>query len=458
MDPAHNEAKNSNGAAAVETPAKPQDAQPAAPNPHHDEHAIPKDLRRPHPVVIIGVLLLFCAVLVGLFFIGWRPHEKAVEQAREDAADQSNALPVVSVARPQPSKSVKDLTWPCDVRANQETALYTRANGFLKKLYVDIGSHVKEGQTLAEIDSPDIDAQLTQSQAALKQAQASVSKANADLTLAEQTLKRYQSLQHGGNNTVTQQEVDEKQAALGQSKAELELANANVAAADATVKRFTALQQFEQVIAPFDGVITARNYDVGALLSPTDIGPGKQIFNIAQTDPIRVFVNVPQVYATAIKNDEPAYLEVRNYPGHTFDGTVVRRSDAIDLTTRVMSFEVHFPNHDGSLVPGMYGNLRVGISEAHPVLTIPTSALVFDASGTRVALIQDGKIHFQTVKVGQDRGTEMEITDGLSKDDQIVAAPGELLIEGGAVKIATPAPAAADAPSPTTAPIAQANH
>ena len=424
----------------------------------HDENAIPKDLKRPHPVTIIAALLLFCGVLAGLFFIGWRPHEKAVAEAKADASDRADALPVVSLAKPQLSKSVKDLTWPSDVRANQETALYTRANGFLNKLYVDIGSKVKAGQTLAEIDSPDVDAQLTQSEAALKQAQASVSKANADLKLADQTLARYQNLQHAGNNTVTQQEVDEKQAALGQAQAELELANANVAAADATVKRFTALQQFEQIVAPFDGVITARNYDVGALLSPTDTGPGKQIFNIAQTDPVRVFVNVPQVYATAIKNDEPAFLEVRNYPGRTFEGIVVRRTDAIDLSTRVMSFEVHFPNHDGSLVPGMYANVRVGVAEKHPVLVIPSSALVFNAGGTQVAVVQDGKVHFQQVKVGEDRGQSMEITDGLSESDEIVAAPGERLMEGSQVQIAAPQTAASDTPTPTGPKIAEVAH
>ena len=312
MDPDHDNKKHLDGGVATQDPPR-DDRRPAAPS-AHDEDAIPKDLKRPHPVAIIFALLLFCGVLAGFFFLGWIPHQKAVEQAKADASERTDSRPVVSVARPQPSESVKDLTWPCDVRANQETALYTRANGFLKTLYVDIGSKVKAGQTLAEIDSPDVDAQLTQSQAALKQAQASVSKANADLKLAEQTLARYQNLQHGGNNTVTQQEVDEKQAALDQARAELELANANVASADATVKRFTSLQQFEQVVAPFDGVITARNYDVGALLSPTDIGPGKQIFNLAQTDPVRVFVNVPQVYATAIKNDEPASLEVRELP------------------------------------------------------------------------------------------------------------------------------------------------
>ncbi len=456
MDPDHNKETHSNGG--VATQERPREEIKPAAHDAHDENAIPKDLKRPHLLTIILALLLFCGVLAGFFFIGWRPHEKAVAEAKADASDRADALPVVSIAKPQLSKAVKDLTWPCDVRANQETALYTRANGFLKKLYVDIGSKVTAGQTLAEIDSPDVDAQLIQSQAALKQAQASVSKANADLTLGEQTLTRYRDLQHGGNNTVTQQEVDEKQAALDQAKAELDLANANVAAADATLKRFTALQQFEQVIAPFDGVVTARNYDVGALLSPTDIGPGKQIFNIAQTDPVRVFVSVPQVYATAIKNNEPASLEVRNYPGKTFDGTVVRRTDAIDLATRVMSFEIHFPNHEGALVPGMYANVRVGVSQEHPVLVIPSSALVFNAGGTQVALIQDGKVHFQPVKIGEDRGQSMEITDGLSENDEIVAAPGERLTEGAQVQIAAPPSATADTPTPAAPKIAEAAH
>ncbi|MGN6367795.1 MAG: efflux RND transporter periplasmic adaptor subunit [Phycisphaerae bacterium] len=452
MDPHPEKNQQPNGGTAISEPPH----QPSASASSHGEHALPKDLKRPHPVAIIAALLLFCAVLAGLFFLGWDPHKKAEEQAQADAAERVDALPVVTVAHPQPSKSVKDLTWPCDVRANQETALYTRASGFLKTLYVDIGSKVKAGQTLAEIDSPDVDAQLTQSQAALKQAQASVAKAKADLKLAEQTLARYQNLQHAGNNTVTQQEVDEKQAALDQGHAELDLANANVAAADAAVKRFTALQQFEKIVAPFDGVITARNYDVGALLSPSDTGPNKQIFNIAQTDPVRVFVNVPQVYATAIKSDEPAFLEVRNYPGKTFEGAVIRRTDAIDLSTRVMTFEAHFPNHDGELVPGMYANVRLGVSEPHPVLVIPTSALVFNAGGTQVAVIQDGKVHFQPVKVGQDRGQTMEITDGITEKDEIVAAPGEQLTEGAPVEIANTPGETAKAPAPANPKFAEA--
>jgi len=439
-------------------PSKPREPQPRSqPEPHAaNEHELPTDLRRPNPLTIIAAVLIFIAVLAGLFFIGWRPHERAAEQARNDAAEQASMVPIVSVAKPIPTKSVQDLTWPCDVRANQDTALYTRANGFLKKLYVDIGSRVKKDDLLAEIDTPDVDAQVEQSKAAVQQAVANVAKAEADLNLAQRTFSRYEDLQRRGDNSVTQQEVDQQKDTLQEAVATKQQAIANQKAAEATLQQFQVTQSFEKIVAPFNGVITARIYDVGALLSPTNTGPGKEIFRIAQTDPMRVFVSVPQVYSTTVKDGEPGSLEVRNYPGRTFEGTVVRKTDAIDPNTRVMSFEVDFPNADDALVTGMYGNLRLGISEAHPVLIIPTSALIFDANGTRVAVVQDGKVRFQPVKVGQDMGTQMEITDGLSKDDEIVAAPGEMLTEGSAVQIAEAAPASPP-PGPTTAPIAT-NH
>ncbi len=199
-----------------------------------------------------------------------------------------------------------------------------------------------------------------------------------------------------------------------------------------------------------------RNYDVGALLSPTDNAPGKELFRIAETDKLRVYVNVPQIYATQIQIGEPATLRVRNYGERDFHGKVARTSSSIDLATRVMSFELEFENPTSELFPGMYGNARLDVTDARPVLRIPTSAFLFDAAGPHVALVQDGKVHFQPIKPGRDLGTELEVLNGLAATDKIVSTPGEQLTEGQSVQVLAqpetadnnPPPASPAPPSP----------
>ncbi len=255
------------------------------------------------------------------------------------------------------------------------------------------------------------------------------------MPISRSTLDRYEAVQKQGNGNVTQQEVDEKRTAVEQAQAVITQTNADVVAAEANVRRLKVMQGFEQIIAPFDGVVTTRNYDVGALLSTADSGPGKEIFRIAETDKLRVYVNVPQVYATQIGIGEPAFLRVRNYGEREFKGVVARTSSSVDLATRVMSFELEFSNPNGELFPGMYGEAHLNVTDPHPVLRIPTSALLFDASGPHVALVQDGKIHFKTIKPGRDLGTELEVIDGIGPTDAVVATPGEQLTEGLAVQV-----------------------
>jgi RND family efflux transporter MFP subunit len=187
---------------------------------------------------------------------------------------------------------------------------------------------------------------------------------------------------------------------------------------------------------------------VGALVSPSNTAPGKELFRITQTDTLKVYVNVPQTYTTSVKTGQKAFLTVRNYPDKEFEGTVARSAGALDPNTRTMAFELHFPNKDGQLFAGMYGTVRMPIIAEKPLLTIPTSALVFNAAGLQVALVKDNKVHFQKIEVGRDLGTEIEVTNGISADDQVIANPGERLVENGEVQVIKSKPTGQEAPKP----------
>ena len=419
----------------LELPTRPEKALPAAPPHEVDEHALPTDLHRPRTTTVLAVLLLFVLLLAGLFFLGWFPHRRAELLAHNDAADQSADLPVVGVARPRQTATTSDLSLPCDVKPTQETSIYPRANGYLKKLHVDIQDPVTEHMLLAEIDTPEVDAQLAQSQGALEQSRARLASAQATNDLARRTVERYHDLKRRGAASVTDQELDEKESAYVQSQGELAQARANIIAAEADVQRLTVLQGFEKVTAPFPGIITARNYDIGALITPGNTGPGRELFHLVQNNEMRVFVHVPQAYATDLTDGQPAWLAVRNYPGREFTGRVARSSGVIDPTTRTLLLELHFPNPAGALLAGMYGQARLGLSRQRPVLVIPTSAMIFNAAGLQVATVRDGRAHFQTITVGRDLGTELEVLSGLTPDDQVITNPGERIRDGVAVQV-----------------------
>ncbi len=412
----------------------------------HDEHEIPNDLPRPSNLTVAIVAAAFALILAVLFVVGWVPHHHRVAEANADASEQGSGVPVVEVELPKQASRSGDLMLPCDVKANQETDIFPRANGYLKKFYFDIQDHVEAGQLLAEIDTPEVDAQLAQSRAAVEQAEANGKKADSDVVLAQKNLNRFEEAARMNKGSVTEQQLDEMRAALDTAKSAVEQSKASVAAANADVQRLMVLQGYEKVFAPFSGTITARNYDVGALMNPATTGPGKQLFSLAQVDTLRVFVNVPQSHSTDVKVGGPVYLQVRNYSGRDFQGTVARTSGAIDPATRTMAVELHFPNKDNLLYAGMYGQVRLPVTDQKPVLVIRSSALLFDAAGTRVATVKDGKIHMQKVNVARDLGTELEVDAGLAPEDQVVSNPGERLGEGVAVKVPKPPQAIAVTP------------
>jgi RND family efflux transporter MFP subunit len=414
----------------------------------HFHEEIPTDLPRVGTGMVVIVTLVFVLLLGGLFVLGYLPHRARIAAADEVVAQQ-NDKPIVGVALPTRADSVGELNLPGDARALQETSIYPRASGYLKTLLVDIGDHVKAGQLLAEIDTPEIDAQLNQSRAALEQAKANATRAKADADFAQTTLRRYQDAAKGGGGAVTEQDIDEKQSALNQANSAYVAAQAAILSAQADVQRLTDMQNFKKVTAPFDGVITARNYDIGALLSPTNTAAGAELFRITRSDTLRVFVNVPQAASSSIKLGQKAAFTVANYPGRDFEGTVTRTTGTIDPATRTLRMQIDIPNPDALLKAGMYGKVRLAMHQDKPPLLVSTSALLFEADGPRVAVVdKTGRIKMQPITLGRDYGTQIEITSGLKGDEQIVTNPGERMADGVEVQVSSKKPSTPEETSP----------
>jgi membrane fusion protein (multidrug efflux system) len=375
-------------------------------------------------LAIIAVVVL--VTMAGLFILGfWLRHER-VGQREAMSKEIREKPPAVQVALAKPTQQSFDLTLPADIRAYATTAMYARTNGYLASWKTDINDRVRQGDLMAVISAPDTDADLVQAQANLVQQQ-------TNYQLAVATEQRYEGLIP--TKGVTDQQLDQFKSASEQAKA-------NVASSAAAVDRLKALVGFETIAAPFAGVVTARNYDTGALISATNIAPGQELFDLAEDDRLRVFVDVPQAYALLIQFDQPVTLSLeRNYPGHKFTGSITRSAGSLDPVTRTLRTELDFNNDDPAhhIFPGMYGEAIFHIKRDQPVLTIPTSALLFEADGKQVAVVDaNDKIHFQKIVPGNDFGTEIEILSGLKGDERIVSNPGEELTEGLAVTVAAP--------------------
>jgi RND family efflux transporter MFP subunit len=376
-------------------------------------------------------LVLLVAGLAGLFLLGLAP-ERLRRDRLAETATLLDATPVVNLTRPSIAPPQDELRLPADVRPWAEATLEARATGYLKSLAADLGDRVKEGDLLAEIDAPDLDAELLRAQATAALSRQGVAKAGNDLELAKATLTRYEGLgQKGG---VTQQDLDEKRSSAAQAEVALATAHANVATADAEVARLATLQKFERVTAPFQGVVTARDLDVGTLL-PSGAN-GRVLFRIARTDVVRVFIDVPQGDATDVVIGGDAALTVRNHPGQEFAGKIARTAGALDPATRTLRVQIDVQNGDGRLLPGMYGEVRLEVARKHGRVAVPTSAIVFDATGTHVWVVRDGKAARIDVALGIDFGTSIEVESGIAEDADVVTNPGERLTEGGAVRVA----------------------
>jgi RND family efflux transporter MFP subunit len=401
--------------------------------PAHSESVDASKLPKIRWWAVLLALVVGAAAFIKLYSLGSGPRRERADEAKTAAATY-DPRPVVDVVKVRRGETASDLRLPADVDSMQQTLVFARTNGYLKSFSADVGDRVAAGRVLAEIDTPEIDAQIAWAHAAVDVARANVVKARVDLELADATLKRFEAFAATGGATA--QQLDEKRSAAAQAKSALASAEANVVLADAEVKRLETLQGFEHVTAPFAGVVTARNYDVGALVGPSGASAAKELFRLESGDVLRAWVNVPQSYVASTKVGAKAFLTVSNWPGREFPGTLTRTAGVLDANTRTLRCEIDVPNPDGALFSGMYGEVRFPVTTDHPTLTVPTSAPTFGASGPTVWTVVDGHVHAKKVVLGRDFGAEIEVLDGLSPDDDVVKNPGERLLDGLEVRVA----------------------
>ena len=411
-------------------------SQSAVPPHESDEFHDAIDVKSVKPAGMGSVLIFVTGgvlLLAALFFVGYVPQRAQREKVVAQAQEYARGATVVDVGHAKVQDISGQIVLPADVQAYAQTAIYARATGYLLKQNVEIGDRVEAGQVLAELDTPELRGQLNQAKANLLLAKANADKAQEDLNLAKQTLDRFEEL--AATKAIPPQQLDERRAAFIQAKAALAASTASIASSEASVSHFTTLLSFQKVYAPFAGTITSRNYDLGALVTANTPGSGKPLFDLVQSDPLRVFVNLPQTSMAMVKNGQVAKLTVRNDPGRVFDGSVTRSAGALDATTRTLRLEIQFPNPDRALLPGMYGQVSLAISQDHPPLVVPSSALVVDAEGLRLALVENGKIHYRKITMGRDMGTSAEVLSGITPEDVIVLNPTSGLNDGDEVQI-----------------------
>jgi len=366
-----------------------------------------------------GITFLIIVIVVVLAVI-WGISSRRKINAQLEQETQELAIPVVAVIHPKPSAPQQEIVLPGDMQPFTDAPIYARTNGYLKKWYAEMGARVKAGQLLAEIDSPEVDQQL-------QQAKADVATAEANLHLADITATRYKDLSK--TDSVSQQDVDN-------ANGNFEARKTSVASAQSNVKRLEEMQSFEKIYAPFDGMITARNTDIGALINSGSGGASRELFHIAAVDRMRVYVNVPQIYSPHIRAGLHADLALTEYPGRKFEGVVVRNSGAIDNNTRTLLAELDVNNPTGELKPGSYVEVHLKLPTSVTTFTLPINATIFKAAGMQVATVKDGKtIALVPVTPGRDLGTEIEIVAGLKADDSVVVNPPDSLTEGQSVKL-----------------------
>jgi len=385
--------------------------------------------------VLTPVLIVFVVtVILAIVGIVRRQHASTV-LAKYTA---TVAAPPVSVQQPTLQQSAQEIVLPGNIQAFTLAPIYARTTGYVKGWYHDIGSHVSKGELLAVIETPELDQQLAQAKADLATAQ-------GNAKLAKTTADRYQDLI--GKNAVSQQDTDN-------AATQLQTTTTAVNSATANMRRLEELQSFERIVAPFDGVITARNIDIGQLISATGstttAGAGtvvgsKEVFDISAVRTLRVFVNVPQIYAPDAKNGVIASLTLPQYPGRKFDGKLVRSSNAVDPATRTLLAEVDVDNPSGELLPGSYTEVHLHTSNPAPALIVPVSALILEPDGLRVATVDSNSVaHLLHVTAGRDFGTSVEILSGLQQGQGVVANPPDSLTDGEKVRIVTSKQAAAE--------------
>jgi len=398
---------------------------------------------------VIAAVLLGAAALGALLAVGYWPRAM---RARQPAASGPSGPPIVSVASVVKADADVEITLPGSIQAETETAVFARADGYIKRRTADIGDRVEQGQVLAEIDSPELDQQIREaeaacrrSQAALRQAEAQLAQARANLHLAEVTAKRWRVLVDKG--VLSTQDGDEKQAALEARKADAAAAEAGVqaardtiAAGEAALQRLLELQSFRRVVAPFPGIVVARNVDTGTLVSAGSSSSLRELFRIARIELLRVFVYVPQSEAPAVRPGLACTVEVREYRGRGFPGKVTRTANALDPLSRTLLTEVQVRNPGGELMPGMYATVRLRLRRQDPPLLIPSAAFRNTEKGPVAAVVgDDAVVRFVPVTLGRDYGAQIEVLGGLREGQKVVTNATDEVREGVKVRPAAQA-------------------
>lgn len=364
-------------------------------------------------VALVGALILGIAITKGVI-----ARANAISALQRETLRDS--IPTVSVIHPQITSGAEEVILPGNMQAFIDTPIWARASGYLKAWYVDIGAHVKQGQLLADIESPEVDQQLQQAKADLNTAQ-------ANLKLSQITAERYTNLFK--TDSVAKQDVDnavQDEAAKG----------ATVKSAQANVSRLQQLVGYEKVYAPFDGVITARNVDVGALVDADTNTAAKELFHLASTTTLRVYVNVPEVYSRSATPGVTALLTLTEFPGRQFKGTIVRNADAIDINSRTLLVEVDVRNPTGELLPGSYVSVHLKMPSKIQAVVIPANALLFRSEGLRVGIVRAGRTFLQPVLLGRDFGNTVEVVSGVSSKDAVIVNPSDSIVSGQQVNVA----------------------
>jgi RND family efflux transporter MFP subunit len=394
--------------------AKAQLAESTLPVTHYPNEEKGKSSPRRWIVAAVIAVVLLATLAVGI-------RSRIKDKANLTTMTAQMAVPSVSVVQPKATAPAQEIILPGNIQPFISSPIYARTDGYLKKWYFDIGAHVKAGALLATIQTPEVDQQL-------EQVRSNLATAQANLELAKITRDRYQELLK--KHAVAQQDVDN---AVGSYNANKAIVDADVA----NVRHFQALVSFESVYAPFDGVITARNTDIGDLInSGSSTAPRTDLFDMVQPGTLRVYVNVPEEYSRGVKPDEtPADIVLAEFPGERFPGKLVRTSNAINATTRTLLAEIDIPNPKGTLLPGSYAEAHLKLPGQGSTFLIPVSTLIFRSQDLQVGIVRNGKVELTNIIPGHDFGSEIEVVSGLKADDQIVMNPPDSLVTGQAVRI-----------------------
>jgi RND family efflux transporter MFP subunit len=394
----------------------------------------PEYQEQPHKKGSRLFTILFVVVVLLVLFGAVTLFQRRTQYQALAKETETLAIPTVAVIHPTTESTQEDLVLPGTLQAYVESPIYARTNGYLRKWYHDIGSRVHQGDLLVDIDTPEVDQQLSQARADLN-----TSQANANLSKI--TATRFQDLIK--TDGVSKQEVDN---AVG----DLEAKVATVKSAEANVRRLEELESFKHVYAPFSGVITRRNVDTGTLINAGNGGASQQLFFLAQTDPIRVYLSVQEQYAPSIHAGLGAFLELTQYPGQRFEGKVVRTAESIDLNTRTLLTEVDVPNHNGSLLPGGYAQVHLQVKVSGARLAVPVNALLFRSEGLRAVVVDSNhRAHLKPLTIGRDYGTTLEVLNGLEATDWMVLNPADSIEDGQEVRVKEITPTAATPPAGT---------